>query len=367
MEVVVNVNSPVVGSAIGRLAADAEEAGADAVWVPEAYGWEAIARLGYLAAATERVRLGTAVVNVYSRSPTLIAQAAATLDSLSDGRFELGLGSSGPQVIEGWYGVPFARPLGRISDTVEICRAVWRREVVHHAGRAVTVPLPADSGTGLGKALRLLPEPLRPALPIWIAALGPHSVRFTAARGNGWFPIFYPLRGALPDVWTTALQEGAAERAHDLGPLQICAGGPVVVSHDDAHLTQGRDLCRERIAHYVGRMGAPSRNFYHSLVERLGFPEAASEISDLMRADRPAAAGAAVPAELIDTVGLCVEPGALATRLAEARGNGVTRLRVDTSAPGWQATVAALREAVDASLTRQAEASLGTGCTPASK
>ncbi|MFF5261672.1 LLM class F420-dependent oxidoreductase [Actinomadura viridis] len=348
MQIVVSANSAAAGPEIGRIAAAAEEAGADAVWVPEAYGWEAIARIGYLAAVTERVRLATAIVNVYSRSPTLIAQAAATLDALSGGRFELGLGTSGPQVVEGWYGTPFEQPLGRLADTVEVCRKVWRRETVRYQGTTVTLPLPDDRGTGLGKALKLLPEPVRDTVPVWVAALGPRSVRFTAATADGWYPIFYPLNGPLPEVWTSALADGRSERPASLSPLRICAGGPVVVSDDAALIEAGREKWRERIAHYVGRMGAPSRNFYRSLVERLGYPAEAVEIHRRMRADGPVAAAGAVPDGLVDAVALCVEPASLAGRLDAARGNGVTHLRVDTSAVGWQRTVASLRAAVDA-------------------
>ncbi|TDC57905.1 LLM class F420-dependent oxidoreductase [Actinomadura sp. KC345] len=352
MQIVVNANSA-AGPEIARIAVAAEDAGADAVWVPEAYGWEAIARLGYLAAVTERVRLATAIVNVYSRSPTLIAQAAATLDALSGGRFELGLGTSGPQVVEGWYGVPFEQPLARLADTVEVCRKVWRREVVRHTGTAVTLPLPDGRGTGLGKPLKLLPEPVRDAVPVWVAALGPRSVRFTAATADGWFPIFYPMSGPLPDVWTSALADGRGERAAELGPLRICAGGPVVVSDDATLIEAARERWRERIAHYVGLMGAPSRNFYRSLVERLGYPAEAAEIHRRMRADGPVAAAGAVPDGLVDAVSLCVEPTALVGRLRAAHGNGVTHLRVDTSGADWQSTVAALRAAVDAERARE--------------
>src|SRR6202022_3561399 len=187
-----------------------EEVGLDVVWVAEAYGNDAATRLGYLAARTTRVKLGSGILPIYSRTPALLAQTAAGLDEISDGRAILGLGASGPQVIEGWHGVPYDRPVQRTREMVEICRMVWRRQEVRYDGRVLKLPLPAEQGTGLGKALKILTHPVRDRIPIWLASIGDRSVELTAELADGWLPIFY-LPEKADSVWGKALQRGFAK------------------------------------------------------------------------------------------------------------------------------------------------------------
>lgn len=204
-------------------AKDLERAGIDRIWGGEIYGFDLVSTLGYLAGKTDRVELMTGILPVYSRSPALIAQTAATIDALSEGRFVLGLGTSGPQVIEGWHGYPFDKPLARTRDTIEICRKVWSGARVTHDGAAFSLPLPEGQGRGLGKPLKFVGEPLRAEIPIVVASIGPKNVEMTAELANGWQPIhFVPDR--FRQVWGDALEAGAAERSADLGPLEIVAG-----------------------------------------------------------------------------------------------------------------------------------------------
>ena len=178
--------------------AELEKAGLDLVWVAEAYGLDSPSLMGYLAALTERVEIGSAILPIYTRTPTLIAMTAAGIDTLSEGRFHLGLGSSGPQVIEGWHGVPFSAPIGRTREIIEVCRQVWARQApLVHEGTYYNMPLPAGEGTGLGKALKIIAHPVRPAIPVWVAALGEKNVAMTAEVANGWIPmLFMPERPA---------------------------------------------------------------------------------------------------------------------------------------------------------------------------
>src|SRR6266702_8956423 len=190
---------------------DFEQAGLEIVFVPEAYSYDAVSQLGYLAAKTERVTLASGILQLYSRTPTLTAMTAAGLDYVSGGRFVLGIGASGPQVIEGWHGVPYDAPVGRTREIIEICRSVWRRERLQYAGRYYAIPLPPDQGTGLGKALKLINYPVRERIPIVVAALGPKNVELAAELAEGWQPIFYyPEKAGL--TWDAPLAAGSAKR-----------------------------------------------------------------------------------------------------------------------------------------------------------
>ena len=202
-----------------------EKAGLDLVWVAEAYGFDGPSLMGYLAALTDTVEIGAAILPIYTRTPTLIAMTAAGIDALSDGRFHLGLGASGPQVIEGFHGVPYTNPLGKTREIVEICRDVWKREApLVHNGKNFTLPLPPEQGTGLGKPLKIIAHPVRSEIPIWIAALGEKNVELTAEIADGWIPIlFIPERAQ--DVWGAPLKAGAAKRASGLSEMMITAGG----------------------------------------------------------------------------------------------------------------------------------------------
>ena len=235
-------------------ARDLEAAGIDMVWGGEIYGFDLVSTLAFLAGQTERLELMTGILPVYSRSPALIAQTAATIDALSGGRFILGLGTSGPQVIEGWHGYPFEKPLGRTRDTIEICRKVWSGDKVTHEGRAFSLPLPEGEGTGLGKPLKFMNRMHRQDIPIVVASIGPKNVQLTAELANGWQPIhFVPDR--FTQVWGESLEARKAKRSPDLPPLDIIAGG-VVALGDGPHVAEAREDARGHIAFYVGGMGA---------------------------------------------------------------------------------------------------------------
>ncbi|MGH3659775.1 MAG: LLM class F420-dependent oxidoreductase, partial [Micromonosporaceae bacterium] len=300
-----------------------EEAGMDVVWLAEAYGFDSPTLMGYLAAKTERVQIGSAILNVYSRTPALIAQTAAGLDAVSGGRAMLGLGASGPQVIEGWHGVPYDRPLGRTREVIDIVRRSLKREVITNEG-IYQIPLPPDAGTGLGKPLKMLTHPVRDQIPIYVAALGEKNVRMTAEIADGWLPIlFVPEKAA--DVWGGALAEGAAKRSPDLGPLEIAAGGLLAIGDD---VTALRDATRPFIALYVGGMGAKGRNFYNDLARRYGYEAEAETIQELYLSGRKEEAAAAVPAEFAELINLVGPASYVKERIEAFREAGVTMLNV---------------------------------------
>src|SRR5215218_10060708 len=262
-----------------RQVVELEKAGLDLVWVAEAYGVDAVSIMGYLAAVTETVEIASGILPLYTRTPTLLAMTAAGVDALSGGRCVLGLGASGPQVIEGFHGVAYDMPLTRTREIVEICHQVWKRERVEHDGKAYTIPLPPDQGTGLGKPLKLITHPVRDRIPIHIAALGPKNVELTAEIADGWLPLFY-LPEKASDVWGADLAAGAAKRDAALPPLEVVAGGLVAIGKMD-EVKGFRDFARPMVALYVGGMGAKGRNFYNDLVCRYGFEQEAAEIQDL--------------------------------------------------------------------------------------
>ncbi|MGO9854135.1 MAG: LLM class F420-dependent oxidoreductase, partial [Acidimicrobiales bacterium] len=208
-------------------AVELEKVGLDVVWVAEAYSYDAPSFMGYLAAKTERVDIGSAILPIYSRTPTLIAMTAAGIDAISGGRCQLGLGASGPQVIEGFHGVPYDRPLARTREIIEICRDVWAREApLTHDGVAYHIPLPPGQGTGLGKPLKLINHPVRERIPVMVAALGPKNVALAAELAEGWQPIFfYPEKSAI--AWAEPLAAGRARRDPSLGPLDVVASAPL--------------------------------------------------------------------------------------------------------------------------------------------
>jgi len=306
---------------------DMEKAGLDLVWVAEAYGFDGPSLMGYLAALTKKVEIGAAILPIYTRTPTLIAMTAAGLDALSDGRFHLGLGASGPQVIEGFHGVPYTNPLGRTREIIEICRDVWKREApLVHEGKNFTLPLPADQGTGLGKALKIIAKPVRSEIPIWIASLGEKNVELTAEVADGWIPIlFIPERAN--DVWGAALAAGAKKRDPKLGELMITAGGLLAIG-DGEDVTKLRELQRSMVALYVGGMGAKGKNFYNELATRYGYEKEAEEIQDLYLSGKKKEAEAAVPDEFLELTTLCGPKSYVAERIAAFKEAGVTHLQV---------------------------------------
>jgi F420-dependent oxidoreductase-like protein len=310
-----------------RGVADMEKAGLDLVWVAEAYGFDSPSLMGYLAALTERVEIGAAILPIYTRTPTLIAMTSAGIDALSDGRFSLGLGASGPQVIEGFHGVPYSNPLGRTREIVEICRDVWKREApLVHQGKNFTLPLPAELGTGLGKPLKIIAHPVRNEIPIWIASLGEKNVELTAEIADGWLPIlFIPERAN--DVWGKAIAAGNAKRESSRGSMMVNAGGLLAIGEGE-DVVALRELQRPMVALYVGGMGAKGKNFYNELAIRYGFEKEAEIIQDLYLSGKKKEAEAAVPAEFLELTTLCGPKGYVKERVAAFKAAGVTHLQV---------------------------------------
>ncbi len=299
-----------------------EKIGVDIALVAEAYSYDAISQLGFLAAKTSRIELATGVVPIYIRTPTLLAMTAAGLDYVSDGRFRLGIGTSGPQVMEGFHGVPFDAPLGRTREVVDICRQVWRRERVAYDGKYYRIPLPADQGTGLGKSLQLINHPVRERIPITIAALGPKNVQLTAEIAEGWQPVFFQPDKA-DDVWGDSLRAGFAKRDPDLGPLDIMVSAPLAIGDDvDDRLA----WAKPQLALYIGGMGARGKNFYHNLATSYGYGDVANHLQDLYLDGKKAEAIEAVPDELVRNVSLVGPHGFIKERLAAYAEAGVTTL-----------------------------------------
>jgi F420-dependent oxidoreductase-like protein len=322
------LSTPLMYSGNPREAADQvsalEKAGLDTVWVAEAYGFDSPTLMGYLAAKTETVEIGAGILNVYSRTPGALAQTAAGLDNVSGGRAILGLGASGPQVIEGWHGLPYDRPLGRTREVVEIVRAALRRETLTYDGKVFTLPLPADQGLGLGKPLKMLTRPERPVVPIWIAALGQKNVEATAEYADGWLPfLFAPEKAG--DVWGDALAAGAAKREEGLAPLEVSAGGMVCVGEDVKAVL---DLARPTAALYIGGMGARGKNFYNTLACEYGFEKEAAEIQDLYLGGNKRDAEAVVPLELLEMCNLVGPESYVKERIAAFAEAGVTTLSI---------------------------------------
>lgn len=325
-------------------AIELDRAGVDTIWVAEAYGFDAISMIGYLAAKTERVELGTGIINVFSRTPALIAQTAAGLDQLTQGRFILGLGASGPQVIEGWHGMAYERPMTRLRETIDICRMAWDRERLVYNGKAFTLPLPADQGTGLGKPIKMINTPYRNRIPIHIASLGPKSVEVCAASADGWLPFLYVPERA-DRVWGEPLAKGLARRPADLAPLEITGGGLLAIG-PMAEVVPLRERVRPMLALYIGGMGARGKNFYNDVCRSYGWEAEAKIIQDLYLDGHKDEAAAAVPDEMVEKVTLCGDVGYVRDRIAAYAAHGVTSLNVAPIGPDPVATMAALREIV---------------------
>jgi F420-dependent oxidoreductase-like protein len=313
------------------LVQEAERLGFDSVWVAEAWGTDAVSVLGWLAAQTERIQLGSAIMQIPGRTPANTAMTAATLDLLSGGRFLLGLGTSGPQVVEGWHGQPWGKPLGKTREYVEIVRAALRRDVVAHEGEHYRIPWDGPGATGLGKPLKLMLRPLRAEVPIYLAALGPKNVALAAEIADGWLPIF-----VAPERFDDAFGPSLAAAPPD---FEIAATASVFVGDDVAAL---RDALRPHVALYVGGMGAKGRNFYNSLVRRYGWEEEAERIQELYLSGKQREAIAAVPDELVDAVSLIGPKERIAERLEAWRETPVTTLVLGTTQPEALQTLAEL-------------------------
>ncbi len=320
-----------------------EKAGLDTVWVAEAYGFDSPTLMGYLAAKTETVEIGAGILNIYSRTPGALLQTAAGLDNVSGGRAIIGLGASGPQVIEGFHGVPYARPLKRTAEVVQILRAGLRREPLSADGE-FHLPLDKEHGavTGLGKPLKLLTRPERDSVPIWIAALGPKNVEQVAEIADGWIPhLFHPERADR--VWGEALRSGTAKRSADLGTLQVTAGGLVAIG-EGPETKALLDFARPLFALYVGGMGARGKNFYNDVARAYGYEEAAEKIQDLYLSGNKKEAEAQVPLEWLEAANLVGPESYVKERLAAFSEAGVTHLNAYLFGDEAPRTVERLKE-----------------------
>ncbi|KRF35338.1 LLM class F420-dependent oxidoreductase [Nocardioides sp. Soil805] len=320
-----------------------EKAGLDTVWVAEAYGFDSPTLMGYLAAKTETVEIGSAILNIYSRTPGALLQTAAGLDNVSGGRAILGLGASGPQVIEGFHGVPYSKPLGRTAEVIDIVRRGLKREPLTNDG-IIKLPLTKEDGavTGLGKALKILTHPDRDTIPIYIAGLGPKSVEQAAEIADGWIPIlFHPEKAHL--VWGDALAAGRAKRSSDLGPLEINAGGMVAIG-EGPETKALLDLARPTFALYVGGMGARGKNFYNDVARSYGYEKEAAEIQDLYLSGKKKEAEALIPTEWLEAANLVGPASYVQERIAAFREAGVTNLSLTPATEDPAATIAQVKE-----------------------
>ncbi len=300
------------------LLVDYENAGLELAAVAEAYSFDAVSQLGYLAARTTRLELASAILQIYSRTPALLAMTAAGIDYVSGGRFTLGLGASGPQVVEGFHGVAYDAPLARTREVIDICRKVWRREVLVHDGERYTIPLPPEQGTGLGKPLKLINHPVRSRIPISVAALGPANVALVAEVAESWQPLFFHP-GHYRAAWGEALEKGLAKRDPELGALDIMLQVSFAVGEPDpAALDQVRN----------------------QLAVRYGYVTAAAEIQELYLSGRKDDAARAVPDDLVRAVSLIGTEDDIAVQLKEFAAAGVTTLLLNTLASSPERRVA---------------------------
>ena len=331
-----------------RRVTELEAAGLDVVWIPEAYSFDAISQIGYLAAKTERVEIGTGIVNVYSRTAACMAQTAAGCDFVSGGRFILGLGASGPQVIEGFHGVAYDKPMPRIRDYINVVRMTLRRERLEYEGPTVTIPLPAGEGTGLGKPLKIINHPVRDTVPIFWASLMGLSVASTAQHADGWLPVFFDPE-KYHDVWGDEIRAGLAKRDPALGQLQISAGGMVAIGDEltDEAQTRVLDHARPMMALYVGGMGARDKNFYNTICQKYGYVREAIEVQDLYLDGKKEDAARALPAELIERTNLVGPAGYVRERIAAYKEAGVTHLQVNPVGGDPVRIVEQLRSLID--------------------
>ena len=312
------------------LAQEADRLGFHSVWTSEAYGTDAVTPMAWVAATTEQIRVGSAIMQMPARSPAATATTVATLDILSGGRVLLGLGTSGPQVAEGWHGQAWGKPLARTREYVEIVRTILRREQpLEHHGEHYDIPYTGPGATGLGRPLKIIIHPERADVPIYLAAIGPKNVALAAEIADGWLPIFFSPERA-PAVHGPALEDGFAVRGGrpadwDLAPLV-----PVVMGDD---VDACRQFLKPMLALYVGGMGARGQNFYNRLAQRYGFEAEAAEIQDHFLEGRKQEAAAAVPDALVEEIALVGDRARMADRLAAWRESGATTLVLQARQP----------------------------------
>ncbi len=321
------------------LAREADRLGFAVVWAAEAYGSDAATVLAWVAAQTERIDVGSAILQIPARSPAMTAMTAATLDTLSGGRFRLGLGVSGPQVSEGWHGVRFDRPLARTREYVEIVRMALRRERVVFEGETYRLPLP----DGPGKALRLTVHPVRERIPLYLAAVGPRNLELAGEIADGWLPVFFApglARESLDRIGVGLARAGRSWDGFDVVPTV-----PLVVGEDWVSCA---DAVRPYAALYVGGMGSREQNFYNNMAVRMGFPDAAALVQDRYLARDYVGAQAALPVEFLDATSLLGPRDRIADKMRELAAAGVTTLTVSPSGVDLDARIGALRVAVDA-------------------
>jgi F420-dependent oxidoreductase-like protein len=312
-----------------QLAREAERLGYDSAWAAEAWGTDAVSVLAWTAAVTTSIKIGSAILQIPARTPANTAMTAATLDLLSDGRFLLGLGTSGPQVVEGWHGEAWGKPLAKTREYVEIVRTVLRRDVLEHHGEHYDIPYSRDGATGLGKPLKLMARPLRANVPIYLASLRPKSVELAAEIADGWLPIFFSPERARTTFPVPFARDG----------LEIAPAVPALLADD---VDAARDALRPYYALYVGGMGARGHNFYNDLACAYGFEAEAERIQDLYLDGKKRDAAAAVPDALVDEMTLVGPRERLAERLAAWRESGATTMLVSTRDLGTLRTVAEL-------------------------
>ena len=300
---------------------EAESAGFDSVWAAEAYGSDTATVLAWLASNTKRIKIGSAIFQMPARTPAMTAMTAATLDNISDGRMILGIGSSGPQVAEGWHGQPFARQLQRTREYVEILRIALARERLEYKGEIYELPIP----DGPGKALKLTIGPVQERIPIYVAAIGPKNTQLTGEIADGWIPTFFSPEHV--GEFRSLLEEGAGRAPDNSKAIDDTFDiAPMVNLSIDDDVDRARDAMRPLLALYVGGMGSRDKNFYNALVRRYGFEEAADEVQELYLSGKKDEAAAALPAELIDQTSLCGPKELVADRLAVYREAGVGTL-----------------------------------------
>jgi F420-dependent oxidoreductase-like protein len=321
------------------LAREADRLGFSVVWAAEAYGSDAVTVLSWVAAQTNQIDVGSAILQIPARTPAMTAMTAASLDTLSGGRFRLGLGVSGPQVSEGWHGVPFARPLARTREYVDIVTMALSRKRVRYDGATYQLPLP----DGPGKALHLMVHPVRDHIPIYLASVGPKNLELTGEIADGWLAIFYAPKFA--DEQLAHLRTGREKAGKTLAEFDVVATVPMVVGDDPIECAKP---VRPYNALYVGGMGSREQNFYNDLAVRMGYAEEAAEVQDRYLARDYDGAAAAIPAEFVDATSLLGPPGRIAERMGEFAAAGVTTLSITPFGDTMTERLAVLHSAVDA-------------------
>ncbi|GAY10856.1 LLM class F420-dependent oxidoreductase [Pseudonocardia sp. N23] len=324
-----------------------ESVGLDLVVVAEVYTFDAVSQLGFLAARTTTLEIASGILNVFSRTPALLAMTAAGLDHVSQGRFMLGIGASGPQVVEGFHGVPYKEPVARTREVVEICRMAWRQVPLEFDGRHFQLPLEPDrGGSGMGKPLKMINKPVRPRVPMMLAALGPKNVALAAELFEAWEPVFYYPEGSKA-AFGEALAAGTSRRDPGLGPLQVIADTHALITDDPQAEERALRRIRDFLALYVGGMGAKGRNFYFDLAGRYGFARQAEVVQGLYLSGRKAEAAAALPDEFVRGVSLIGPRARVAERVAAFAESGVSTLNVTPLGEDHQTrlqTIASLKE-----------------------